>query len=133
MFFRYDKCRSVTSSRTWIPYAVPARLPECTVRNNARMLAQGSDEATNLWNPSMETRRLLHHGRIRIQRSISILRSRPPAWLDENANFSLSLSNQDGWHKICSQINDIYTLKNFFNAKKKHIMIAIWSNNQWEV
>lgn len=76
--YRNDKCRSVTPGGTWLPHAVSSRMPSSPIWHYVGMLAQRPHEAANFWDPAVETRGLLHHGRFRVQGGIGLLRPRPP-------------------------------------------------------
>ena len=79
--YRNDKRWSAAPGGAWLPHAVPSRMPHRSVWHNAGMLAQGPHEAANIRDPAVETGGLLHHGRLRVQRGVGLLRTRPPSWM----------------------------------------------------
>lgn len=76
--FRYDERRSIAPGGAWLPDAGPTELSAGLVRYHARVLAPGPDEEAHVRNTAVETGGLLHHGGVGIQRSVVILRPRPP-------------------------------------------------------
>lgn len=79
VFYRNDQRRSPAPGGARVPNAEPPRLSNSALRNNVGMLAQRPDEASYVWDPSVEAGGLLHDGRLRVQRSISLLRPSPPS------------------------------------------------------
>lgn len=74
----YDQRGGAAPSGAWLSYALPTRLSYNALRHHARVLAQGRDETTHLRDAPVETRGLFHHGGLRVQGGISLLRTRPP-------------------------------------------------------
>lgn len=72
---RYDERRGITPSGTWLPHAIAATVSRGTIRNHARVLAQGPHQAANFRNTTVEAGRLLYIGRLRIQGSFHRLLS----------------------------------------------------------
>lgn len=71
--FRYDKRRSPESGWARLSHANAAQLQPCSLRDYAWVLAQGSNASSDVRDPPMEARGLLHHGPKRLQRSTSAL------------------------------------------------------------
>lgn len=67
---RYDQCRGSASGGARLPDAVPARLPQASLRHHAGMLEEGRDGATHIRDPPLETRRVLHARGQPVQRAV---------------------------------------------------------------
>jgi len=57
---RDDKRGGATPGGAWLSHAVASRLPAVTVRNHARVLAQGGDGTADVRDTPVETGRVFH-------------------------------------------------------------------------
>lgn len=150
-YYRNDKCGSATPSGAWIPHAQPARMSRHTLRDHAWMLAQGSDEATYLWDSAVETGGLLYHGGFRVQGGVVLLRARPPpssrsppapALVLDKSRHITSTRSFSSWtflYSLCfiRKIKTFNGVANFGDIGKsrrlvrtKYLKLIVWQLNQ---
>ena len=128
--FRHDERRGPPPSRARLQDASPPGMLPAALRNHARMLAQGSGQEADLWDPPVEAGGLLLDPRLWVQRCKYVLTSvatrlaKLEKWLKEKRMFLTQNYHSRSFYEACEERKS--TCNHIGDRKKK--CINWWKN-----